>query len=159
MQTINAAGITLIKQFESCKLKAYQVPGDIPTIGWGNTFYQDNTPVKLGDRITQQQADELFAWSLNTVFVPFVAKHAPAWLNENQFAALVSYRYNVRPSTFLGSAILLNIYQKDLQELRQLWPVTTIRPGSKFERGLRRRRRAEVALFFTPVMSNPLPPA
>lgn len=35
------------------------VKGDVPTIGHGNTFYEDGTRVKLGDRITPARADQL----------------------------------------------------------------------------------------------------
>ncbi|AAQ55011.2 phage SAR endolysin [Burkholderia phage Bcep22] len=33
--------------------------GDVPTIGHGSTRYEDGTPVKMGDTITRQRADEL----------------------------------------------------------------------------------------------------
>lgn len=155
---LNAAGIQLIQSFEDCKLEAYQVKGDVPTIGWGNTFYEDGTAVKLGDKISQKRADQLFAWSLNEVFVPFVVRALRVTLNENQFSALVSYRYNVRPKTFVDSPILRHVNSGNFEPLRKVWPETTIRKGSIFERGLRRRRRAEVNLFFTPAMYNPLPP-
>ena len=50
--------IDFIKKFEGCKLKAYQKKGDLPTIGYGTTFYPNGVTVKLGDVITQSQADE-----------------------------------------------------------------------------------------------------
>lgn len=46
---------------EGCELEAYPDPetGGAPwTIGWGNTRL-DGRPVRQGDRITQDQADEL----------------------------------------------------------------------------------------------------
>lgn len=33
--------------------------GDVPTIGHGSTRYEDGSPVRMGDRITKQRAEEL----------------------------------------------------------------------------------------------------
>jgi hypothetical protein len=55
-------GIKLIKEFEGCHLKAYPDPlsGGLPiTIGWGSTRKKDGSAFKLGDQITQQEADDL----------------------------------------------------------------------------------------------------
>jgi hypothetical protein len=52
----------LVREFESCKLSAYPDPetGAEPwTIGWGSTTYNDGTPVKAGDQISQELADAL----------------------------------------------------------------------------------------------------
>jgi lysozyme len=38
-------GLKLIKEFEGCKLKAYQCPAGVWTIGIGSTHYGDGTPV------------------------------------------------------------------------------------------------------------------
>jgi len=57
--TTSVVGVALIKEFEGCKLKAYLCPAKVPTIGYGNTFYANGAKVKMGDVITQQQADEL----------------------------------------------------------------------------------------------------
>lgn len=47
---INAAGIELIKSFESCRLYTYlPTAHDVPTIGYGHT----GPDVKLGMTITQ----------------------------------------------------------------------------------------------------------
>ena len=56
---IGLKGLGLIKKFEGCKLSAYLCPAGLVTIGYGNTFYKNGTKIKLGDKITQQQADEL----------------------------------------------------------------------------------------------------
>ncbi|MGL4675515.1 MAG: lysozyme, partial [Wohlfahrtiimonas sp.] len=46
-------GIELIKEFEGCKLKAYQDSVGVWTIGYGHT-----KNVRKGDVITQTQADQ-----------------------------------------------------------------------------------------------------
>lgn len=148
---LNQSGINLIKSFESCRLKAYQKKGDIPTIGWGNTFYKDESKVKLGDEITQQEADELFAYWLEQEYVPSVRRELKNEVNENRFSALVSYRYSVKPETFRESQLLgLVNHTPNSPLIERVWATTNIRKGSQFEKGLTRRRVAEVKLYFTP---------
>ncbi|PJH58828.1 muraminidase, partial [Salmonella enterica subsp. enterica serovar Typhimurium] len=51
MMRISEKGITLIKEFEGCSLKAYTDPGtggDPWTIGYGWTHSVDGKPVKPG---------------------------------------------------------------------------------------------------------------
>ena len=50
---ISSKGVSLIKSFEGCRLKAYKCPAGVWTIGYGHT-----SGVKEGDTITQEQADE-----------------------------------------------------------------------------------------------------
>lgn len=150
---LNQSGINLIKSFEKCRLVAYQEQGDIPTIGWGNTFYKDGSKVKLGDEITQQEADELFDYWLERDYVPSVERALKVELNENQFSALVSYRYNVSPKSFIESELLglINRYKNHASLIESVWKTTNIRKGSRFERGLTRRRIAEAKLYLTPI--------
>lgn len=149
---LNQSGINLIKSSESCRLKAYQKKGDIPTIGWGNTFYKDKSKVKLGDEITQQEADELFAFWLEMDYVPSVTRALKRELNENKFSALVCYRYSVKPETFNQSQLLdLVNHSPNAPLISEVWKTTNIRKGSQFEKGLTRRRIAEAKLYFTPI--------
>ena len=91
-RTISAVGIALIKRFEGCRLTAYKCSAGVWTIGYGHT-----SGVHSGQAITQAQADALlwqdlekFEWYVNsTAYVPITAQ-----LNENQFAALVSFAFN-----------------------------------------------------------------
>jgi hypothetical protein len=60
--------IPLIKKFEGCYLKAYPDPrtGNLPiTIGWGSTKKRDGSNWKLGESITQQEADDLLMLQLD----------------------------------------------------------------------------------------------
>ena len=49
---IGQAGLELIKQFEGCRLTAYQCAAGVWTIGYGHT-----AGVKQGQTITQAQAE------------------------------------------------------------------------------------------------------
>lgn len=153
---ISERGIKLIQSFESCKLKAYKDSKGIPTIGWGNTYYENGKAVKLDDKITQERANLLFKIILEKFEkdVNFLIKSK---INQNQFDALVSFAYNVGSdidndtiAEGLGDSTLLkkiNINPNDplIKNQFLLW----INKGSSFEKGLTKRRRAESDLYFT----------
>lgn len=62
---IGAKGLNLIKDFEGLRLKPYLCSASVPTIGYGNTFYEDGTKVKLTDKpITNERAIELLHFIL-----------------------------------------------------------------------------------------------
>lgn len=153
MRTIATPGIALIKSFESCSLTAYQHAGDIPTIGWGNTYYEDNSKVKLGQTITQRRADQLFENLVNRDFASLVNEHVTVadQLTQNQFDALCCYAYNVAPKTFKNSPIVMLVNaDPNNPKIAEVWVKTNIRPGSQFTKGLTRRRTAEAKLYFQP---------
>ena len=96
---------TFLKQYERFRPTAYAATADerrrgIWTIGWGHT-----EGVKEGDTCTQAQAD---AWLHSDVFaaVMDVNKLVVRWLNQNQFDALVSLRFNIGAGNFAGSGLL-----------------------------------------------------
>lgn len=144
----SAAGIALIKSFESCRLAAYDDGVGVWTIGWGHT-----KGVKPGDVCTQQQADDWFDEELQE-FEGYVNQLVTVPLTQNQFDALVSFTYNVGPdidsdtiAEGLGDSTLLRKlnagdYFGAAAEF-QKWN----RAGGQVMRGLTRRREAERALF------------
>ena len=89
---IGQAGLNLIKQFEGCRLFAYQCAAGVWTIGYGHT-----AGVKKGMTITQAQADAYLkqdcrkfeSYVNSAAYVPITAN-----LNQNQFDALVSFAFN-----------------------------------------------------------------
>ena len=133
---ISQRGIDLIKQFEGCRLKAYKDPAGVPTIAYGHT-----AGVKMGDTITQEQADELLRDDL-VIYEGKVAKYDDKYhWNQNQFDALVSFAYNIGSIDQLtsnGRRSIKTISDKILEYNKA--------GGNKLE-GLVRRRKAEKALF------------
>ena len=88
--TTNAAGIALIKGFESCSLTPYQDEGGLWTNGWGHT-----NGVPIDRPITQEEADANFLVDLaETEGILNRLLPAPQ-LSANQFSALVSFCFNV----------------------------------------------------------------
>jgi len=148
---MNKRGLELIKYFEKCRLMAYDLGDGKNTIGWGNTFYEDKTPVKMGDIITQEQADELFSKVISQ-FENSVKRLVKSDLNENQLAALISFEYNAGVGSLVKSDLLraVNINPND-PKISAIFKNQNVRLGSKFEHGLSKRRLMETELYFTPV--------
>ena len=153
--------LPLIKEFEGCRLQAYPDPatGHEPfTIGWGCTSYADGRRVQAGDAITQEQADALLRSRLQSDLTVLEGT-VPAWesLNANQQAALLSFSYNCGPRWFgvrgFGtlSACLRQAQLAKVPAALMLY----VNPGTPAEAGLRRRRKAEGALW----SANPGPVA
>lgn len=148
-----AVALPLVKEFEGCRLTAYPDPesGDEPwTIGWGTTTYGNGAPVKQGDRISQELADALLAGRLERD-CQLLAQRIPRWqqLSVNQQAALLSFTYNCGPN-WLGSSgfsTVTKALQAGVLEQVPAALMLFVNPGGPSEAGLRRRRKAEVALW------------
>lgn len=146
-RTISAKGIALIKRFEGCRLTAYKCSAGVWTIGYGHT-----SGVHSGQAITQAQADALLRQDLekferyvnSTAYVPITAQ-----LNENQFAALVSFAFNCGQGNLKRLCAGRNTVQ-----IAAAMPQHCKAAGRKLP-GLVQRRAAEVALFNTPVTTAP----
>lgn len=137
-------GISLIKRFEGLKLNAYLCSANVPTIGYGNTYYPNGTKVKLGDKITQLQADELLKDILKK-FEAIVNRKLKVKVNQNQFDALVSHTYNTGGSNTLFKLINNGANDADIRNWFETRYITA--NGIKLK-GLVRRRKAEADLFF-----------
>jgi lysozyme len=142
-------GIKLIKEFEGCHLKAYPDPltGNLPiTIGWGSTRKKDGSPFKLGDQITQQEADELLISQCKNQFLPALRK-IPHWneMSDGKRGALLSFAYNLGAGFYGGDNF--NTITKRLKNKEwDLVPDALYlyrNPGSNVEAGLARRRKSE----------------
>ena len=142
-------GIKLIKEFEGCHLNAYPDPltGNLPiTIGWGSTRKKDGSPFKLGDSISQAEADDLLISQCKSQFIPALQK-IPHWneMSDGKRGALLSFAYNLGAGFYGGDNF--NTITKRLNNKEwDLVPDALYlyrNPGSNVEAGLARRRKAE----------------
>lgn len=147
---INKATIDLVKQFEGLVLKAYVDPatgGEPITIGYGTTIYNGIQKVKMGDKITEPQAEAFLQYDINK-FAEKVRKLITKNLNDNQFGALVSFAYNVGLGNLTSSTLLrkVNINPNDPSIAGEFgrWN----KAAGKVMVGLSRRRFAESSLYF-----------
>jgi lysozyme len=153
---LNKLGIDLMHFFEGCKLEAYECSGSLPlpkdkkffTIGYGNTFYENGTPVRQGDKITQDRANSLFVFVANK-FADEIKKLIKTNLSENQFSALVCFAYNVGTGNLAKSTLLkkVNANPNDATIANEF--LRWNKAGGKELLGLTRRRTAESKLYFT----------
>jgi lysozyme len=143
--TTSQRGISLIKQFEGLKLNAYLCSANVPTIGYGNTYYSNGVKVKLGDKISQEQAEELLKDILKK-FEAIVNRKLKVKVNQNQFDALVSHTYNTG-----GSDTLFRLINNgaDDTEVRTWIETRYITANGVKLKGLIRRRKAESDLYFS----------
>ena len=145
---VNKLGINMMHHFEGCRLQAYQCSAKVWTIGWGNTYYQDKKPVKQGDKVTQEQANELFEMIMNE-FAIEVRNALTKEVNENQFSALVCFAYNVGIGNLKKSTLLRKVNVNPNDETIALEFAKWNKAGGKVLNGLVRRRKAEADLYFT----------
>jgi len=147
------AGVELIKKFEGCHLKSYYDPltGGLPiTIGWGSTVRMNGETFKIGEKITQAEADALLYESLLKKYLPNLER-IPHWneMNDNQRGALLSFAYNLG-AYFYGSPdfstitrVLKNREWSKVPDALYLYR----NPGTSVEAGLSRRRIEEGNLW------------
>lgn len=131
----------LIKKYEGCELKAYKCPAGVWTIGWGTTFYPDDSKVKEGDTITQEVADGLLLWYCTTK----IKLPGNIYLH-NQKEALYSLIYNIGQTAFDRSKCKKAILAEDWKTAYKEWDWETA-CGKKLK-GLVNRRADERKLFF-----------
>jgi len=152
---VSQSGIELIKKFEGFESKAYPDPlsGNLPiTIGYGSTKNLDGQPFKLGETITQQQAEELLINQILKDFIPSLQK-IPYWdsMNSDMQGALLSFGYNLGADFYNSSGF--NTITKTLKEKR--WKDVPsalnlyVNPGTNVTVGLMRRRKAEGELWIS----------
>lgn len=145
---ISEKGLALIKEFEGCRLAAYQDSVGVWTIGYGTTNADKaitGTNISQGLQISQATADEWLRRSIDTKYGPKVDKYSRYGWNQNEFDALVSFAYNIGSIDQLtanGTRTRVEIADK----------ITAYnKAGGKVLAGLIRRRREERALFLAPV--------
>ncbi|MFP8716511.1 lysozyme [Enterobacter hormaechei] len=146
MQTSDK-GIALIKQFEGCKLTAYQDSVGVWTIGYGWTQPVDGKPVRAGMTIKQETAERLLKTGLVS-YESDVSRLVEVGLTQGQFDALVSFTYNLGARSLSTSTLLRKLNAGDYAGAADEF-LRWNKAGGKVLSGLTRRREAERALFLS----------
>jgi len=104
--------IAFTKSWEKCILHPYPDATGTWTIGHGNTFYEDGTPVKATDSaILQDRADSLFNFVYNK-FGKDVLGLLKVQISQNQYDALCDFDYN-KGTARLSTSTLLRVINKN----------------------------------------------
>lgn len=140
MRRINKAGLDLIKSFEGLRLKAYKDAVGIWTIGYGHI--KTATP---GMSISEPEAEALLRGDLEEA-QGAVTRLVKVPLNDNEYAALVSFVFNLGAGSLSRSTLLKKLNAGDRAGAAQQFLVWN-KAGGKVLAGLTRRREAERDLF------------
>ena len=107
----NQAGVDLIKSFEGLVNHSYKDAVGIWTIGYGHT-----KNVYDGQHVTDSEAEDLLRQDLADAEFA-VAKNVTVDLNDNQFAALVSFVFNVGAGNFAKSSVLKAVNDEEFDDV------------------------------------------
>ena len=142
---ISEHGLAKLKQWEGLRTKAYRDDGGVWTIGYGHTAAAGAPKPHAGMVITAAEAERILLKDL-TQYEAAVENNVKVKLNDNQFAALVSFVYNIPLAKFKKSTLLKKLnagnYDAVPTELMK-W----INVDGKKNQGLVNRRRAEGYLW------------
>ena len=142
---ISPHGLDKLKQWEGLKTKAYKDAGGVWTIGYGHTAAAGTPAPHQGMVITASEAESILLKDL-TQYEAAVENNVNVKLNDNQFAALVSFAFNVGINAFKNSTLLKKLNSGNFDavpvELRK-W----VKAGGKKVQGLVNRRQAEGYLW------------
>ena len=142
-------GLKLIKEFEGCKLKAYQCPAGVWTIGIGSTHYGDGTPVTK-NRTLPNEGAALALLAATIGKYEKAVNDVGVELTQNEYDALVCLCYNIGAGNFFKSTLVKMLKAGDDKAEIAKQFLRWDKAGGKPLAGLTRRRNAEAELFLTP---------
>lgn len=148
---LNAAGFEMIKRHEGLRLQAYQDAVGVWTIGYGNTFYPGGKAVQQGDVITHAEAVRLLVDIIEYFekqLDPLLKYDDGSWMvfGANQYAAIISFVYNVGVGNFSKSTLLKKLKRGDYAGAANEFPRWN-KAGGRVLAGLTKRREEERQLF------------
>jgi lysozyme len=112
-------------------------------IGYGHML---KSQFELGEQITDEKIEELFIADKKR-FENAVKGAINVPLTLDMYAALVSFAYNCGAYGFQGSNTAKLVNEKKYNEAAETLKTEKIKLGTKYEKGLRRRRERESQLF------------
>ena len=147
MQVSNE-GISHLKKVEGFRNSPYLDTANVPTIGFGFTYYPSGKRVTMNDSpITLNEAIEILKVIL-AEFEQWVCEKVIQPINQNQFDALVSFCYNVGKGAFNTSTLLKKVNNNPcdptIEDEFKRW----VYSGGKKTKGLKKRRNMESYLYF-----------
>jgi lysozyme len=136
----------IVQHFESCRLEAYHDAVGFPTIGWGHLLSRTRwEPLEKYPAISQEEADELLRRDLAAMGLS-VCKLCPVPLSDLQYAALISFTFNVGSGNLQVSSLRQKLLRGEYLNAANEFP-KWVYAGGQILRGLKRRRAAEQQLF------------
>ena len=141
-------GLSLIKSFEGCRLKAYLCPAGVLTIGYGHT----GKDVNVNTIWTQEQAENALLLDLTKCekYVNDLSIEFDYEFNQNEFDALVSFTYNC------GKGNLYKLTNNGTRTKEQIAKAMLLynKANGAVLQGLVNRRKAEAELFTSGIVTT-----
>lgn len=130
---------------EGCRLTSYKpLSTDRWTIGYGFTYYDENTSVGPGETISQDSADAMLSEKVDSVAERL--GEVPETVTQQQFDAVVSLVYNIGVTEFKESGTGQSFYTGlNISERFLAWNES----GGRILMGLVVRRTKEKAIYDT----------
>ena len=146
---VSQQALELIKRFEGFCSQPYLCPANVPTIGYGATFYEDGTKVKVSDpEITEERATQLLQNVLKT-FEKHVDTFTRDDITQQQFDALVCFAYNVGVGALKSSTLLKKVNADPNDPTIRDEFLKWNKAAGKPLKGLTKRRESEAKLYFS----------
>lgn len=150
-------GRNLIIRAEGFRSDAYLCSAGVATIGYGSIRYQDRDPVRLGDTISRDDAEQLLTHYIATQIDPMIPRLITRPLTQPQYDAFASFLYNFGFEKTRGYTLTKVIADgpadNSVEALKaweakviHWWPVYRMAAGKPLL-GLYRRRVAELLTF------------
>lgn len=125
----------------------YRCPANVPTIGYGTTFYETRRKVSMDDPpITRQRSRELLRFEIEEVCETAMRRLIKRDLHPLAWGAIASFTFNCGTGALAKSTLLKRINAGQWRDVPREFRKWT-RGGGRSLRGLEIRRAAEAAMF------------
>lgn len=139
-----SVGLTIIKRWEQCRLRAFiPIPDDPWTVGWGAT----GPGIDSSTRWTQEEADADLSNRVS-ILASQLRGAIKLVCTDNQLGAIISLAYNEGIHTIIESTLLKKFNAGDIQGAADEFLRWNMAHG-KIVKGLENRRRDERNVFLT----------
>ena len=144
-----------IKNVEDCKLEAYTIGDGKITVGYGHAEKFSRSKIRVGEKITQQQADlflkddlKIAADGVRRMFKDWEKKDIVVPITQGMFDVLVSIAFNAGVGGLRGSKIIKHLKKGDYSSAGD--SIKKFGVSKKF-RGLSIRRDDESKMFLASI--------
>lgn len=148
---VSQTAIDTIKSHEKLKLKAYSIGDGKITIGYGHAEPKKKSKYKLGQTISENEANKLLKADLKVaadgvrrMFSQWKEEGVDIKITQGMFDAMVSIAFNAGVSGLRNSDFIDEVKKGNFLEAAELIPST--RNSGKFK-GLNNRRQAQQDLY------------
>ncbi len=108
---VSDEGLSLIKHFEGCELKAYRCAANVLTIGYGTI-----KGVTEDMEITQEEAESLLQEEMHE-YEGYINDMVKVPLEQHQFDAMVSWVFNLGSGNLGSSTLLKKLNNSEYDEV------------------------------------------